>query len=90
MKRFSNEMVTLNQFLTPKGAESIKTISKTEKSGIDMSSFKDEVRTYDEEYHLDRGADLSIELYQKLKGFILDLNPAIQIEPKKMYVAFKS
>lgn len=85
VKRFSNDTMYFNQIKASKKAESIKAIS-TNSSDIDIVN--KEVKVYTEEQHLNNSSEEIIELYEKIKSFILSLNDSIEIKAKKLEVGF--
>lgn len=85
IRRYSNETIAFNQ-LMPKGSkESIATISKESK---EMEIVSKEIRVYTEEDHLFNGSDETIELYNKIKKYTLEIADDIEVKPKKHYIAF--
>lgn len=57
--------------------------------GLESREVKKEIKVYSEEDHLKDKPTKIKELYEKLKDSILSLDADIQIEPKKLYIAFK-
>jgi len=49
----------------------------------------DEIKVYSEDEHLKKGSPFIIELYEKYKNAILNLNNGIEINPQKWYISFK-
>jgi predicted transport protein len=86
VKRFDNETVSYDQIQKAGAQESIKTISKTDET---FETVAKEIVVYTEQEHLDNASDEIVELYQKLKGAILNFDN-IEIKPKKKYIAFVS
>jgi predicted transport protein len=86
VKRFDNETVSYDQIQKAVAQESIKTISKTDET---FETVAKEIVVYSEQEHLDNASDEIVELYQKLKGAILNFDN-IEIKPKKKYIAFVS
>lgn len=85
VKRFTNDTMYFNQIKSSKNSESIKTIS-TSSTVVDIVNT--EVKVYTEEQHLSNSSEEIIELYEKIKGFILSLDETIDIKPKKLEVGF--
>lgn len=85
VKRFTNDTMYFNQIKSSKKAESIKTIS-TNSSEVDIVN--KEVKVYTEEQHLNNSSEEIVELYEKIKGFILSLDDTIEIKAKKLEVGF--
>lgn len=87
VKQFQNDIVVINPIKKSKSAPSIKQIQKSDDSEI--SKVAKEIKAYTEEEHLAGKSDDIIELYESYKQGILNLSSDIEVEPKKMYVAFK-
>ena len=85
IKRFSNNTMYFNQIKSSKTRESIKTIS-TNSSEVDIVNT--EVKVYTEEQHLNNASEEIVELYEKIKDFILSLGDTIDIKAKKLEVGF--
>lgn len=86
VKRFDNDTISYEQIQKAGAQESIKTISKTDET---FETVAKEIVVYSEQEHLDNASDEIVELYQKLKGAILNFDN-IEIKPKKKYIAFVS
>ncbi len=87
VKQFENDIVVINPIKKSKSAPSIKQIQKSDNSEI--SKVAKEIRAYTEEEHLAGKSDDIIELYESYKQAILNLSSDMEVEPKKMYIAFK-
>ena len=85
VKRFSNNTIYFNQIKSSKKAESIKNIS-TNSSEVDIVN--KEVKVYTEEQHLNNSNEEILELYDKIRSFILSLDDNIEIKAKKLEVGF--
>lgn len=86
VKRFANTTVSYEQIQKAGAQESIKTISKADKT---IDNVAREIKVYSEEEHLERANEEIKELYEKLKNSILNLDN-VEIKPKKKYIAFVS
>ncbi|TXK74536.1 DUF5655 domain-containing protein [Mesonia sp. HuA40] len=86
VKRYENNLISVNQIKKSKAAESIKPITS---SNSKLESVTKEIKVYTEEDHLANKSDEVIELYEEFKEAILNLTDDIEIEPKKLYIAFK-
>lgn len=84
VKRYENQTVSYEQIIKSDSQESINTISKSDKT---IRSVAKEIKVYSEQEHLENVSDEIIELYDKVKAAILDLE-SIEIKPKKKYIAF--
>lgn len=84
VKRYENQTVSYEQIIKSDSQESINTISKSDQT---IRSVANEIKVYSEQEHLENVSDEIIELYDKVKTAILDLDN-IEIKPKKKYIAF--
>ncbi len=87
IKQFENEIVVINPIKKSKSAPSIKQVQQNDNSKI--SKVVKEIKVYTEEDHLQGKSDDIKELYDSFKNGILNLSPDIEIDPKKLYIAFK-
>lgn len=87
IKRFENDLVVINPVRKDKSTASFKQLKQNNDSKI--SKIVHEIKVYTEEEHLEGKSDDIIELYESYKDAILKLSTDIEIEPKKMYIAFK-
>lgn len=86
VKRYENNLISVNQIKKSKSAESIKPITS---SNTQLEAVTKEIKVYTEEFHLDGYPDKVKELYETYKDAILALADDIELEPKKLYIAFK-
>ncbi|WP_292949866.1 DUF5655 domain-containing protein [Olleya sp. UBA1516] len=86
VKRYENNLISVNQIKKSKSAESIKPITS---SNTQLEAVTKEIKVYTEEFHLDNYPDKVKELYETYKDAILALADDIELEPKKLYIAFK-
>jgi predicted transport protein len=86
VKRYENNLISVNQIKKSKSAESIKPITS---SNTQLEAVTKEIKVYTEEFHLDTYPDKVKELYEIYKEAILSLADNIELEPKKLYIAFK-
>jgi predicted transport protein len=86
IKRYNNDLISINPIKKTKSAESIKPL--TQQNSV-MKSVTDEIKVYTEEDHLNRRSEEIAELYENFKQGILNLKPDFEIVPKKWYIAFK-
>lgn len=86
IKRYDNDLISINPIKKTKSAESIKPLTK--QNGL-IKSVTDEIKVYTEEDHLNGSTEEIIELYESFKNAILNLTDDIEIVPKKLYIAFK-
>lgn len=86
VKRYENDLISINPIKKTKSAESIKPLTKQNSV---IKSVTDEIKVYNEEDHLNGCSEEIIELYETFKNAILNLTDDIEIIPKKLYIAFK-
>lgn len=87
IKRFTNNILVVNGIAKSENAPSIKT--KTDKStDADLGLLK-EIVTYTEEDHFVGRTEEVLECYQDFKSAIFQLVPDADLQPKKLYIAFK-
>ena len=87
IKRFENNTVSFEQIQKTNAIESIKTISKS--SDKTVEKVNQEVKVFTENDHLQKADFKIIELYEKLKGGLLNLDDNVNIQPKKQTIGFK-
>lgn len=85
IKKYSKDIISLEQIQTMKNSESINIISKNTEE-IDI--VKKEIKVYTEEEHLKNSNDEIKELYDKIKCMILNFDNEIKIKFTKLYIAF--
>ena len=83
---FDNEIITVNLINKSKSAPNIKTVTTEETK--ELSTLK-EIKVYQEDDHLNDKPDFIQELYETYKQAILNLEPNIEVVPRKRYIAFK-
>jgi predicted transport protein len=84
VKRFENTTVSYEQIQKAGAQESIKTISRADKT---IDNVAKEIKVYSEQEHLENVSEEIKELYEKLKSAIQNLEN-LEIKPKKKYIAF--
>ena len=84
VKRFENTTVSYEQIQKAGAQESIKTISKADKT---IDNVVKEIKVYSEQEHLKNVSEEIKELYEKFKSAIQNLDN-LEIKPKKKYIAF--
>ena len=83
---FDNEIITVNLINKSKSAPNIKTVTTEETK--ELATLK-EIKVYQEDDHLNDKPDFIQELYETYKQAILNLEPNIEVVPRKRYIAFK-
>jgi len=86
VKRYENDIISINHIRKSQAAESIKPVVQNKK---ELKAVTEEIKVYTEDDHLQNKPDSVIELYDSFKDSILNLSPDIEIEPQKLYIAFK-
>jgi len=84
VKRFENTTISFEQIQKAGAQESIKTISKADKT---IDNVAREIKVYSEQEHLENVSEEIKELYEKFKSAIQNLDN-LEIKPKKKYIAF--
>ena len=85
VKKFSNNTVSFNPIKASKDSVSINAIDT--RSEI-VKTVNEEVKVITEEDHFNKSTEEIIELYNKLKEYILSLDSNIRIKYTKLYIAF--
>ncbi len=86
IKRYNNRTVNYNQIKTSGAQESVKTISREDKT---IEKVTKEIKVYTENDHINNGNTETQELYEKLKDGILNLDDNISFHAKKQTIGFK-
>lgn len=86
VKRYENNLISVNQIKKSKSAESIKPVTS---SNTELEAVTREIKVYTEEDHTANKSDDIIELYETFRDAIVNLSDDIEFEPKKLYIAFK-
>lgn len=87
IKQFENGIIVVNPIKKSQAAPSIKEVQTKEESSI--SKVVKEIMVYTEEDHLSGKSEDVIELYEKFKAAILNMDSDIEVIPKKLYIAFR-
>ncbi len=85
VKYFSNEIISFIPIRATSATESIKTISRKNRT---LDKVIEEIKVYVESDHLDKTTDEIKELYNKFKLAIQNINDSITIRPTKLYIGF--
>ena len=86
LKRYENNLISVNQIKKSKSAESIKPITSANNQ---LDAVTKEIQVYTEDFHLERYPESTKELYEIFRDAILTLADDIEVEAKKLYIAFK-
>ncbi|MGC8757994.1 MAG: DUF5655 domain-containing protein [Caldisericaceae bacterium] len=87
IRKYENETVSINQIQSLGASESIKTISKNNKT---VRAVSKEIKVYTENEHLKNIPDGIKELYEKFKSSVLSIDNDVKVKPTKQYIAFIS
>lgn len=87
IKQFYNDVVVINPIKKSKSAPSIKQVQQNNDSEI--SKITKEIKVYAEDDHLEGKNDDIKELYESFKSAIINLVPDVELEARKLYLAFK-
>jgi len=85
VKQYSNKTILFNQIQSPEKSESITKISP--KSEL-VRSVSQEVKTYSEEFHLEKADENIKSLYKEIRDAILTIGDNIKIKSTAKYIAF--
>lgn len=86
IKRYNNRTVNYSQIKTSGAQESVKTISRQDKT---IEKVTKEIKVYTENDHIKNGNSETQELYGKLKDGIINLDDNISLQAKKQTVGLK-
>lgn len=86
VKKYENNILSINPIKKSKSAESIKPITA---SNNQLASVTKEIKVYTEEEHLETKPEEIVELYETFKEAILNLSDDIEVKANKLYIAFK-
>lgn len=86
VKKFENNTVYFKQIEATNRSESVKTIST---NNSEVSIVNKEVKVYTEETHFENSSEDIIEIYNKIKEFLLSLDESINIKVTKVYIGFR-
>jgi predicted transport protein len=85
VKQYQNDTIAITPIKKSNSAESIKPITQKDKT---LKKVTDEIIVYTEANHLAKGSEAIIELYEKFKNAVLNLEDGIEIKPKKQEIGF--
>ncbi|HHF4620692.1 TPA: DUF5655 domain-containing protein [Haemophilus influenzae] len=86
VNRFDNDIITLNIINKLKSSPNIKAVSNEKREEL---SILKEIKVYQESDHLADKTDFIQELYESFRQAILNLDQNIEINVRKLYIAFK-
>jgi predicted transport protein len=85
VKQYENGVIAIHPIKKSASAESIKPITKSNKTQEDVI---EQIKVYTEQDHFANGSDWTIELYERFKTAILNLSNDIEVNPKKRRISF--
>lgn len=86
IKRFENETISFEQIQKSSAKESIKTISRSDKTVEEVNK---EIKVYTEQNHLQKVDFETRELYENVKERLMSLADNITMQPKKQTIDFR-
>lgn len=87
IKRYENGIIAFNKIKGKENAEDINTISKI---NTEIQKVSKEIKKYSIEDHLKEANENIIELFNQYRERLENMFPEIEIEAKKLYIAFKN
>ncbi|MGN5954244.1 DUF5655 domain-containing protein [Sphingobacterium lactis] len=87
IKQYENDIVLINPIKKTKSAPNIKQVQGV--SDSEIAKVTREIKVFTEDDHLKDKSDDVVELYEAYKQAIVNLVPDVDIEAKKLYIAFK-
>jgi predicted transport protein len=85
ISKFENENILIERIAETNSSEKVPVEVKTNQNLLINS----EIKVYDEKYHLNEKPEKLIDIYQKLKDYILELDNQVSMKPTKLYIGFK-
>jgi predicted transport protein len=86
MRQLISWEIIFNEIKAKNKTESIKTITKWVEK---FSQVEKEILTFDEAYHFEWKTQKIVELYEKIKAYLIELDPNFEVVYRKMYIAFR-
>lgn len=86
IKKYQNQIISIEQIRKSKTSESIKTFGGISE---ELKEVTKTIRVYTEEEHVNYGSEFIEELYETFKNAILNIGD-MEIKPFQSYIAFKS
>ncbi len=84
VRKYNNNTILYNEIESMNKSESIKTISKDEK----IKNVSREIKTYSVDDHISKSSEKTVEIYEKLRDGILNLDDRIKENPKKLFIGY--
>lgn len=86
IKKYENDIISFDPIKGKNNRESINTISSKDQA---MEKVSKEIKKYTLEDHFNNSSDSIVEYFNIYKEKIEEMLPEIEVEPKKLYIAFK-
>lgn len=86
IKKYDGDIILFTSINKKENGESINVISKKD---ITIAKVSKEIKTYTLEDHFKNSNENTVEIFNIYKEKIEEMLPEIEIEPKKLYIAFK-
>lgn len=86
VKKYSGDIIIFTSINKKENSESINIISKKD---VDIAKVSKEIKTYTLEDHLKNSNENIVEIFNIYREKIEEMLPEIEVEPKKLYIAFK-
>ncbi|MGL5932382.1 MAG: DUF5655 domain-containing protein [Cetobacterium sp.] len=86
VKKYDGDIILFTSINKKENSESINIISKKD---IDIAKVSKEIKTYTLEEHFKNSDENTVEIFNIYKEKIEEMLPEIEVEPKKVYIAFK-
>lgn len=87
VKRYKNDIISFNPI---KGRENTEDINTILKSNLEVEKVSQEIKKYSIDEHLKGVNENIIELFYQFRERIENVFPEVEIEAKKLYIAFKN
>lgn len=87
IKKYENDIISFNKIRGKENSEDINTISKI---NTEIQKVTNEIKKYSVEEHLKEANDNIIELFNQFRERLENMFPEIEVEAKKLYIAFKN
>lgn len=86
IKKYDGDIILFTTINKKENGESINAISKKD---ITIAKVSKEIKTYTLEDHFKNSNENTVEIFNIYKEKIEEMLPLIEVEPKKLYIAFK-
>lgn len=86
IKKYDGDIILFTTINKKENGESINVISKKD---ITIAKVSKEIKTYTLEDHFKNSNENTVEIFNIYKEKIEEMLPEIEVEPKKLYIAFK-